>query len=266
VLKAYFDGSIVNRKWMTLACVAADNEEWLALDKAWQDTRKARGNPSGLHMTDAMALKGEFKNWTEEKRNYLIDGFVQGLTGFRNRSHLQSFTCTVDLESHARWKRIKKHPAPARLCARIVFAHILRWYDDFSEQVLERMELTFDRSEPYKHHIEADWKNKEICKRFPLYQWIKEIGSASAVDVPGLQIADMIAWGTNRLAAGSHWNSDPFYAMAVQSSSALPRLARTLDERTFSKSTFPEEGFERINPQRVKQMKDAELNRYLITL
>jgi hypothetical protein len=266
VLKAYFDGSVIKSKRMTLACIAADEPVWVALESAWEDVRKNRGNPSQLHMTDAMSLEGEFKAWSAQKRDWLVDGFIQVLTAFRNRSHLHSFTCTVDLESHARWNLIRNHPSPARLCARLLFPSLLRWYDNFDQHVLERIELVFDRDEPYQRQIEADWRNKEIRRRYPLYEWVRSITSAAAIDVPALQMADMVAWGTNRLQAGSHWKTDSLYAIAQKTSSALPGIQRIIDERTLAKSTFPEEGYEAINPQRRKQMKHAEVKRLLIRL
>lgn len=258
VLKAYFDGSATGEQFLTLACLAATDDVWKRLERGWEDVRINRGSPSSMHMADAMFLEGEFKEWAEEKRDYLVDGFLNVLEGVRADPHLHSFTCTVNIKAHQRWKHVKRHPTPARLCARIVFPHVLDWYVGLDEPILELVELYFDRNEPFMRHIDADWNSKTIRKRFPAWEWVRMIRPVASAETPALQMADMIAWGRNRLTVAfsqseKPWRTDELYAVAVRAAGTVHGVHRPIDERALELATFPEEGFEAIDRQKKKQ-------------
>lgn len=250
MLRAYFDGSQTDGECVTLACLAGDEAVWSELLEAWEQVRKERGNPPSLHMTDAMALRGDFAQWTSDARDFLVDGFLGVLNNFRNHPRLHSFSCTVDLVAHERWKNIRRHPSPARLCARFVVPHVLDWYGKFDDLLLlpNSVDFFFDRSEPFMRHIHADWTSKQIRNRYLGWRLIRNIAPAVA-STPELQMTDMIAWGRNRLMSGSHWETDQHYAIAVRAANTVQFLHRLADEKALAKSNYREEGFEALNRQ-----------------
>jgi hypothetical protein len=77
-----------------------------------------------------------------------------------------------------------------------------------------KLEACFDRGEKFMRHVEQDWKSK-YKDRYPGREVVGSIGQTTMVETPPLQIADVVAWGRNRLTAGSHWESDPYYLTAV---------------------------------------------------
>ena len=251
MLRAYFDGSQTDGKCVTLACLAGDDPRWSGLVGAWEQVRKERGNPSCLHITDAMALQGEFAGWTPDARDFVVDGFLNVLNTFRSHPRLHSFTCTVDLTAHERWREIKNHSSPARLCARFVVPHVLEGYGKFDELLLvtDSVDFFFDRSESFMRHIYADWTSKQVRDRHLGWRLIRNIVTVVAETTPELQIADMIAWGWNRLLSGSHWETDQHYATAVRAANTLQGLYRFIDGNALATSSFREEGFAATNRQ-----------------
>jgi hypothetical protein len=252
MLKAYFDGSVMAGKALTLACLAGYGAVWSGLEAKWEAVRRDRGNPPHIHMTDLMALQGLYKDWSAEQRDCLVDGLLNVLLDFRGDKRLRSFTCTIDLAAHERWTGIRNHPSPARLCARILVPQVMDWYSTSDVRLLEAIELCFDRNEPFMHHIQADWRNKRVRKERPALGLIKRIASEVMESTPRLQMADVIAWGRNRLAAGSTWERDgvDLYATAVRASASLLGPHTPIGEDALSRSYFAEEGAEAFNRQR----------------
>jgi len=269
VLRAYLDGSETESEFLTLACIAATDDIWGSLENAWETVRMERGNPSALHMTEAMSLNGEFANWSAEDRDQLVEGFLGVLEEHRTETRLRTFTCTVNLASHGKWKSARRLPSPARLCARIVFPHLLEWYWGIGDLVVEPMDVVFDRNEPFMRHLDADWKNPQIRKRYPVWNAIRCIHSAVASDTPALQLADMVAWGRNRFStyrdlSTKPWETDKHYIVAHRCISTIAGIHREVGEAALSSSTFEEEGFELMNAQRKRQLEAAFLKRAII--
>jgi hypothetical protein len=238
---------------MTLACLAGDDKAWSEIEQAWDKVRKDRGNPAYMHMNEAMSLSKEFENWKAEARDFLVDGFLGVFSEFRNHPRLFSFSCTVDLVAHERWKLLRQHPPPARLCARVVFGHCFHWFQELPSPILDNMEFYFDRNELYMRHVYADWKSRRIRQQHPIWELVRTIAPAVMEITPALQMVDMIGWGRNRLAAtGTNWRADPLYPAALRSCSTIRFHHRIANEETLSSAAFPAEGVDRINPQRKK--------------
>ena len=241
-LKVYFDGSVEDSKCVTLACLAADDSTWVDLEQAWESARIRHGNPAYLHMTDLVTRNGIYQGWTELQRDNLIDGMLQCWEPFREHPKLRSFICTVDLASHGNWKVARRLPTPPRLCVRVTFPQILDWYLNSETRVLDLMELVFDRNEPFMRHLDADWRSKSIRRRYPMWDCVRSIGSAVAEHTPALQMTDFIAWGRNRIASGSTWETDPLYSRAFKAYTTIAGDLRTVGEKALSSSIFPASG------------------------
>ena len=201
MLGAYFDGSRTNGHSLTLSAVAADMKLWESLEDQWKYVLKDRGGAPYMHMKEAMPLKESFATWVPSNRDFLLNGLIALLAEFSHKPRFAFFTCTVDLEAHRRLRKIKYIPPPERLCSRIVFPKLLDWYGAFSDPILDVIEVYFDRNEKFIGHIQRDWENKKIRRENPVWDLIRTIAPADMRITPPLQVADMIAWSRNRLAA-----------------------------------------------------------------
>lgn len=253
-IKTFFDGSrsqefSKHRKCLTLACLAATPLVWSALEEAWVDACKERGNPEYFHMTDAISLKENFKGWTRASCDYLIDGLIDVLGRFAHRG-FWSFACTVDLDAHSRVSKLKSLPSAARLCARIVYPAMLDWYGKLSNGKLRNIDLVFDRNEPFMRHLRPDWESKKFRQHHPSWKIVRSMISAQMRLTPALQMTDMIAWSKNRLESGSTKENDSFYGTALKAFRITNALSAVVDQEWLLKHALHEEGYETINPQR----------------
>jgi hypothetical protein len=237
---------------MTLAAIAADEAAWSSFEPQWKYVLGDRGGASYSHMKEAMPLEGTFKGWTPENRDWLIHGLRDLISEFNHMPRFRVFTCTIDLDAHARWKRQKQHPSPERLCARILFPRILDWYVEFSDPILDTLEIFFDQGEPYMGHIQNDWNNKKLRQKLPVLELIRTIAPADMRLTPPIQAADMVAWARNRLAVPSDLLSplaikptfsvrDKFSLMAKLIYAATQKGSHyTLDEKQLATRRFPD--------------------------
>jgi len=254
-VKAYFDGSISPRR-VALAGIVADENTWGEVEERWEEVRKTRGNPPFIHMTYLMALQEIYKGWNEDDRDYLVDGLLNVLLFFRGNRSFRRFTCSVDRETYAHLKRVKRLPTPERLCARIVFPHVMDWYAEIPGVEIGEVQICFDRNEGFMRHIEQDWRSKEIHKKHPKWRLVKSVTAAEMQSTPALQIADVIAWGCNRIDSGSHWETDPHYITAKRAFGCLQGIHRPIDGAALSRLNYREEGYAAIDPQRKRQIGD----------
>ena len=258
-IKSYFDGSEVPEKALTLAAIGADEDTWAAMESLWDEVRKNRGNPAYIHMTDLMAIppQGIYKGWPKEDRDHLADGLLNVLLSFRGHPTVHAFTCSIKLADWESVRREKNLPTPERMCARMVFPHVMRWYVQLPRLDIGRMEAYFDRGEKFVRHIEPDWRSKKFRQKHPQWELVSSIGQAVMEKTTALQITDMVAWGRNRLTAGSHWESDPHYVTAVRACGSLYSIHRPIDKDGLRGFHYREEGFAAIDPQR-KQREEID--------
>lgn len=252
-VKSYFDGSELANKCTTLAALVADGNTCSEIEGRWEEVRAARGNPKYIHMTDLMSLAGIYEDWKKKDRDYLVDGLLNVLLSFRGHPSLRAFTCSVNLKDYAAVRREKRLPAPERMCARFVFPHVMNWYAELPGVHIGKMEAYFDRGEKFMRHVEQDWRSKRIRQRHPQWELISAIAAAVMQTTPALQMTDMVAWGRNRLASGSHRKTDLHYPIAVRACGSLQSIHRPIDRDGLAKFSYREEGYAAIDPQRKRQ-------------
>jgi hypothetical protein len=261
-IKCYFDGSEAPSKSLTLAAVAGDENTWARFEGLWEEVRKSRGNPPYVHMTDLMALEGIYKQlgWGEAERDHLVDGLLNVLLSFRGAERLFCFTFSIKLADYEEVRAERGLPKPERLCARMVFPAMLKWYyEDLQGVDVGKIEAYFDRTEKFMRHVEPDWINPKIRKRHPNWELVSSITQATMEKTVALQITDVIAWGRNRLTAGSHWETDRHYPTAVRACASLHSKYSVIDKSVLAThllGPFKEEGFAAIDPQRARQEKE----------
>lgn len=198
-LKVYFDGSWAESVSMTLAAIAADESVWGQFEDEWDTVLRDRGNPGYTHMKEAMPLRGAFSGWTEQKRDYLLDGLQAKLSAYAtSERRFKVFTCTIDLAAHRRHRRMNP-VRPEYICTDQVFQKVLAWYRDFPDLILAPMELHFDRSEKFKSRLYREWNDPRNRAKEPFWGMVRSIAESDMRKSPALQGADMVAWARNRL-------------------------------------------------------------------
>src|SRR5260370_21891260 len=225
-VKSYFDGSELINKALTLAALATDENTWREIENRWEEVSATRGNPKYIHMTDLVSLEGIYVAWAAEDRDYLVDGLLNVLLSFRGHPNLRAFTCSINLQDYAALRRERRLPSPERMCARFVFPHVMNWYAELPGLDIGKMEAYFDRGEKFMRHVEPDWRNKKIRQRHPQWELVSSITQAVMETTTALQMTDVVAWGRNRLASGSHWETDPHYPTAVRVCGSLQSIHR----------------------------------------
>jgi hypothetical protein len=204
VLKVYFDGSgkegDPQAKFVTMAGFAAPEELWSYFDDQWLQILRERGDPSFMHMKDAIQHTGNFAGWDAGKTNFLIQGLIgllQEVTVGNKR--FCGFRCTVDLIGHEAWKARNNIPPVAQLCANIAFGRMLAWYGEFPDPIISGFDVYFDRGEPFLDILMRQWNNKVSPGQEPWWHLVRKLAPAEMQTVPALQAADMLAWSHNRL-------------------------------------------------------------------
>src|SRR5271165_5260492 len=83
---------------------------------------------------------------------------------------------------------------------------------------------------------------------------MKRLGEMKST--PALQMADVVAWGRNRLAAGSHWETDLHYTTAVRACGSLQGIHRPIEAACLAGFHYREEGYAAIDRQKARQSLD----------
>jgi hypothetical protein len=204
VLKMYFDGSgkdDLRTKFLTLGGFASGEREWNYFDTEWAKILRDRGNPGYMHMTDAFAFRGQFKGWDLDKAIFLAYGLV-GLLMEMPKNSFHGFRCTVDLPAYRYWQALNSLPSAPRVCSRFLFSKAYVWFSESPTRLLEKIDVIYDRDEDFLRHIDADWRNKKIRRRYPWWDLINTVAPANSKLTPALQAADMLAWAASRLKNG----------------------------------------------------------------
>lgn len=247
-LRSYFDGS-KSGKFLTLAGIAASDSVWQQIESSWLAV--SHTGPSSLHMCDAMSLHVDYSALSEPFRDSLIYEYIKACEKFRNSEDLYAVTCTVDLEAHKLISKQRTLPSPQRLCARLVVDRLMNWYIS-KPGPIDMVDIFFDRNEAFMRHIYADWKSPAIRKRYWFWQNIRTISPAVSSSTPGLQVSDMMAWGRNYLNGGERKH----VSISSRAANIIRGLHLDINGHLLSTGTFREEGFEAINQQQLRQIKE----------
>jgi hypothetical protein len=134
-------------------------------------------------------------------------------------------------------------------------------YSELPRVDIGTVEAYFDRGEKFMRHVEQDWRSKQIRDRYPGWELVSSIGQAIMEKTPPLQMTDVVAWGRNRLASGSHWETDPHYTTAVRACGTLFSIHRPIERDGLTNFHWREEGYAAVDPQR-KQREEAMDRKY----
>ena len=218
MLKAYYDGGNKSDstayKVLTLAGYAATDSIWIRVERQWTDVL-AHHKIGYMHMAEAMSLNGSYSKengWDEAKVQNLLHDLVGVMESFKRRP-VTGVSCTVVLSDYLSARRtFADLPPVENLCMTQCMGVALIWYgtlprystDGYSKLPSECADLYFDRGEPFYGHAVDAWNHKTFRNR-DTFKAIRRIEQADMRSVPGLQMADMLAWAHNRqYGSGGH--------------------------------------------------------------
>jgi hypothetical protein len=206
-MKCYFDGSegkdLYGDTWITLAGFAGTDKSWGKFEDTWSRMLRERYPIAPyIHMWEIVSATDPFERvngWTKDRVVSLVSDAIELL---KNRDSLHAFSCRVNLSARLRiiaeGHRVYE---PERLCAEMCSALSLKW----NLAKLERVYLFFDRGERFMKPFKTQWlatrtPPKKIATDATKRVWdlIANIIDDDMELTPGLQAADMIAWGTSR--------------------------------------------------------------------
>ena len=213
MLRAYLDSSGKRERkhgYLTLAAVVANDEMWAEFDTAWKKILEEHvPKASYIHMREILRLKDGFDSalgW-DSKSAFDVATKCVAYMSHLDKKRFHIFYCSVDLFA---WRKLRAEtyelPDPVDMCNKYCSETVVGWYLNSYPGVIDtstdNLKYFFDRSEPFKKPFEDKWNYEK--------NWAEEIGEqscwhliddVSAVDMkktPGIQAADIIAWGVNR--------------------------------------------------------------------
>jgi hypothetical protein len=185
---AYLDGSgtHVDSEILTLsACVMAD-ELIEVFRRRWNEALRIHGL-SGLHMR-------EVGTWPYERRAP-IERDILNLLGQFSQEFFYFRICSVSLADHSAAKRGDSSlRSPEELCVDHCVGGLAIPGNDMGRR--DTVLMLFDPGEKFQRCIQTIWQRSRRMSGWP--GQVCDIRCARSTEEPGLQVADLFAWATNR--------------------------------------------------------------------
>jgi hypothetical protein len=205
VLKSYFDKSgQEDQDFLTIGGVAASDDVWAEIETDWNLILQKNNPPATyMHMVEAIHLRKEFrrdKGWNDDHVFGLINLLLSYLSSAPIAAKYCQFSCSLKMSDYNKLlAETYQLDSPADTVASACVRKMSEWYFNHYKGLDFEAHYYFDQNEPFEEIIKAKW-NRARSEQNPKYQWasIAYVGSAVMRKTPGLQIADMIAWATNR--------------------------------------------------------------------
>jgi len=207
VLKCYFDKSgQEDQPLFTIGAVAASQDVWADIETDWNLILQKNDPPVAyMHMVEAIPLRrgSEFcpsKGWNDDHVFGLVNLLLSYLSSTVPIKKFCHFAISLKMSDYKKLQaETYQMDSPADLIASACVRQMTQWYFEHYQGLDYEAHYCFDQGEPFEDIIRAKW-NRARIEADPKYQWghVTHIGSAPMRTTPGLQIADMIAWATNR--------------------------------------------------------------------
>lgn len=183
----YFDdsGHPDNQPAVIIAGHIAKAEQWLRLEREWTDalTDTKSGKIAILHMTDLMAGRGEFSEWSRLQKNALLEKLVSII---RRRVSMQ-FSIIVPMSEYKKvndkYALEEEMGTPYGLAGRTILRMINEWNGRYGHGKTN-VKLVFEDGSKHKGDL-IDITQRD---QLPLPEFMKK------ADVTCLQTADLLAW------------------------------------------------------------------------
>jgi uncharacterized protein DUF3800 len=218
-VRSFIDSSgIAKDPFLSLAAFSADDRTWAEFETGWQEILESGLWPVPyFHMVEAVGRQPRtpfchLDGWTREQVWGLIlklADYMKSFSGGRITMH----SCRVDMNA---WRKLTGQgiviPTAVDLCSEGALATIIKlfgnkiWRETTSwPRYMGRGELlnfVFDRNEafiaPFSKKVNEGKDKSEASGEFSLWQLIDSITEGEMKTSPGLQAADILAWGLNR--------------------------------------------------------------------
>jgi Protein of unknown function (DUF3800) len=211
-LRAYFDSSgKLEDNWMTLAAIAAPESIWMEFEKVWTeilDNHTPKG--SYIHVREVYRLEKAFDRnlgWDHDNAFGLVNKCLVYISSLP-KDQLRAFYCSIDLLA---WRKLRAEtyqtPDPIDLCNTFCSEFVLTWYGFVYPATLidpktDSVRYFFDRDEYFFQPFHDKWNRGRIQSlatgRWSIWNAIDEVASVEMKKTPGIQAADIVAWGRNR--------------------------------------------------------------------
>lgn len=219
-IRAFLDGSGKQKdSYVSLAAFAAHDLIWAEFERGWNEILTSGGLKAVPYFHMVEALNCRYKTpfcrtlgWTRAEGWKLAFKLIAHMNQFKN-AQITMHSCGVDMDAlrtlAAEGIRL---PSEIDLCNRYVseyiisvFAHTilkgtetgaiyLRWED--------LLNFVFDQNEafrqPFATYVRAEQAKGEAAGICNMWQLVDGIGDGDMRRNPGLQAADLLAWGVNR--------------------------------------------------------------------
>jgi hypothetical protein len=205
MLKSYFDKSgQEDQDLFTIGGVAASDDVWEEIETAWNLILQKNDPPAAfMHMVEAIHLSGEFSRangWNRDHVFGLVNLLLSYLSTAALRDRYCNFSCSLKMSDYNKLRaETYQMESPAEMIATACVRQMSKWYFEHYKGLDYEAHYYFDQGEPFEKIIKAKW-TRARSEQNPKYQWghIAHVGPAVMKNTPGLQIADMVAWATNR--------------------------------------------------------------------
>jgi hypothetical protein len=210
-LRAYLDSSgKLENDYITLVAIAANDKMWDEFETAWAQILEEY-SPKGkyVHMREIYRLIKAFDSnlgWNHTNAFGLVNQCLMYMSSL-DKNRFRLFYCSVDLKA---WRRLRAETyqiqEPVDLCNRFCSESVIGWYLNYYPDVVnpkaDTLKYFFDKDEYFKSPFEDKWKAEktraEETGKWSAWQLIEEVAAVDMKKTPGVQAADIIAWGMNR--------------------------------------------------------------------
>jgi hypothetical protein len=153
-----------------------------------------------MHVTDAMALQGEFdkvKGWTDRKVSVLMNKLA-ALLSHQDKKRFHAFVSVLDIQARERLIAAGTSiPKPELICSETCVGSAFVW--GVSQCPVEKelevhtMDFFFARSEKFKHHFDLACRKGKKQKGM-IWGLVNSVDEVDMGKTPGIQAADMLVW------------------------------------------------------------------------
>lgn len=204
VLAVYFDESGVHggSEVVVYSALLGTVEQWVPFETAWKQrlAAPAPGKPplKRFHMADCEARDKEFKNYSIDERNAIIQSFRNIIVN----SGVYGVTATVPItlwDEFITGKRRDKGGSAEHECFRATMTLVMQLITQFIDD--KDTALIFDRAPEREDHQKAVIDEVALFyKQNPEAPKLCSTTFCSSYNILPLQAADMIAWESNKYA------------------------------------------------------------------
>lgn len=210
-LRAYFDSSgKLHNNWITLAAIASTDSVWSEIENVWHHTLESHTpKTSYIHMKEIYRLEDAFDKalgWTHDSAFGLVNECLTPVS-LVPKDQIHMFFCSIDLVAMQKLRdETYQIPDPIDMCNMFCSEFILTWYALYYPQVMDpktdSVKYFFDRNEYFFQPFYEKWNRErnisEATGRWSIWNAIEEVAPVEMRKIPGIQLADIIAWSRNR--------------------------------------------------------------------